>query len=291
MQINTTRHEELLALGMFGRGSRLGDRIEMLLERGRDFSPRVSKTRVAMSAIMLLGCLIAGSFAPKWIAFAQARPSFEVATIKPGSPETHGTMTSAQPGKLVMKNINLREAVKIAYRLNEPELFGGPKWVDSEHYDIDGRAESRVPRDQIMLMLQSLLAERFKLKVHRETRELPVYALTIAKGGPKMPRAAEGDPANGRTSVGSRNITAKGEPIDALARTLADLLMQPILDRTGLEGLYNFKLDFAPINPDDDTPAPSIFTAIQEQLGLKLEATKAPVEVVVIDSAEKPDAN
>ena len=294
MRTNRTRTEELLALGMFGRASRLGDRIEMLLERGRDFSPRVSKTRVAMSAIMLLGCLIAGSFAPRWIAFAQARPSFEVATIKPSPPDADprvGMMTSTQPGKLVMKNISLREAVRVAYHLNEPELFGGPKWIDSDHYDIDGKAESRVPRDQVMLMLQSLLAERFKVKVHRETRELPVYALTITKNGPKMPRATEGDPHNGGQSVGPRNVTAKGVTIDALARTLADLLMQPVLDRTGLEGLYDFKLDFAPINPDDDTPAPSIFTAIQEQLGLKLEATKAPVEVVVIDSAEKPDAN
>jgi uncharacterized protein (TIGR03435 family) len=287
------RTEELLALGMFGRGSRLRERVEMLLERGRDFSPRVSRVRVSASAVLLLGCVFAGAFAPRWIAFAQALPEFEVATIKPGSPETHGTMTSAQPGKLTLKNITLREAVRMAYRLNEPELFGGPKWVDSEHYDIDGRAESRVPRDQIILMLQSLLVERFKLKVHRETRELPVYALTIAKGGPKMPRATEGDPKNGGTSVGPRNITAKGSVIGDFARTLADLLMRPVLDRTGLEGLYDIKLvDFAPLSgTGDDAPEASLFTAIQEQLGLKLESQKGPVQVLVIDSAEKPDAN
>ena len=180
------RTEELLALGMFGRGSRLRERVEMLLERGRDFSPRVSRVRVAASSVLLLGCVIGGAFAPRWIAFAQALPEFEVATIKPGSPETHGTMTSAQPGKLTLKNITLREAVRMAYRLNEPELFGGPKWVDSEHYDIDGRAESRVPRDQIILMLQSLLADRFQLRWHRDTKDGPVYLLQRGKNALRL---------------------------------------------------------------------------------------------------------
>jgi len=296
-RIKKTRTEELLALGMFGRGSRLRERIEMLLQietqlqRGREFSPRVSRTRVAASAVALLGCVFAGAFAPRLIAFAQ-RQEFEVATIKPGDPEIHGTSIFTPPGRLVMKNITLREAVRTAYHLNEPELFGGPKWIDSEHFDIDGKAASIVLWDQIMQMLQSLLADRFKLKVHRETRTLPVYALTIAKNGPKMPVATEGDPANGPTSWGSRNLTAKGVPIDILARMLADLLMRPVLDRTGLEGIYNIKLDFAPLEAtSDDAPAPALVTAIQEQLGLKLEATTGPVEVLVIDGAERPDAN
>ncbi len=291
MRIRETRTEELLALGMFGRGSRLRERIEMLLVRGREFSPRVSTARLAVSALGLLGCVIAGALVPRVIAFAQ-RQEFEVATIKPGDPEIHGTMINNPPGRLVMKNITLREAVRTAYHLNEPELFGGPKWIDSEHFDIDGKAASIVLWDQIMQMLQSLLADRFKLKVHRETRTLPVYALTVAKSGPKMPIATPGDPANGRTSWGPRNLTAKGTPIDILSRMLADLLMRPVLDRTGLEGIYDIKLDFAPLEGNsDDAPAPALVTAIQEQLGLKLEATKGPVEVLVIDSAEKPDAN
>jgi uncharacterized protein (TIGR03435 family) len=280
---------EALASGIFGGGSRLGERIEMLLARGRVFSPRTSKRRVAASAVLLAGCIFAASFAPRLIAFAQARPTFEVATIKPGNPEIHGTMTGTPPGRVTLTNITLREAVRLAYHLNEPELFGGPKWVDSEHYDIEGKEATRVPRDQAMLMLQSLLAARFKLVIHRETRELPVYALTIARGGPKMPTAAA--PFSGSSS-GPRNLTAKGATIDSFARMLADLLMRPVLDRTGLEGAYDIKLDFAP--PEgaaDDAPAPSLFTAIQEQLGLKLEATKGPVEVLVIDSAEKPDGN
>jgi bla regulator protein BlaR1 len=279
---------EALASGIFGGGSRLGERIEMLLERGRVFSPRASMSRVAASVVALLGCTIAGALAPRWIAFAQ-RQEFEAATVKPGDPDIHGTMTSTPPGKLVMKNITLREAVRMAYHLNEPELFGGPKWVDTEHFDIEGKTASPVPRDQIMQMLQSLLADRFKVKVHRETRELPVYALTIAKNGPKLPTAATPD---GGISSAPRNVTAKGAMIDTLVRMLGDLLMRPVLNRTGLEGIYNIRLDFAPLEGvGDDTPAPSLFTAIQEQLGLKLEATKGPVEVLVIDSAEKPDAN
>jgi uncharacterized protein (TIGR03435 family) len=285
------RTEEILALGMFGRGSRLRERVEMLLDSGRDFSPRASMSRVAVSVVALLGCVMAGSLAPRLIAFAQ-RQEFEVATIKPGDPATHGTMIGTPPGRLVMKNITLREAVRTAYHLNEPELFGGPKWVDSEHFDIEGKVGSQVPWDQIMQMLQSLLADRFKLKAHRDTRTLPVYALTIAKNGPKMPIAAASDPKNGATSSGPRNLTAKGVPIDILTRMLTDLLMEPVLNRTGLTGIFDIKLDFAPLQgPADDAPAASLFTAIQEQLGLKLEATKGPVEVLVIDSAEKPDAN
>ncbi len=289
MRTKGTRTEELLALGMFGRGSRLCDRIEMLLERGRMFSPRTSMSLVAASGIPLAAFLVAASFAPRLIAFAQARPSFEVATIKPGNPEMHGTMTSTPPGRVVLTNITLREAVRMAYRLNEPELFGGPKWVDSEHYDIDGREATRVPRDQAMLMLQSLLEDRFKLAVHRETRELPVYSLTVAKNGIKMAHATA---PGGWHQLGPAHLTAKGATIDILVRLLTDLLMRPVLDRTGLQGAYDIKLDFAPLEgPPDDTPAPSLFTAIQEQLGLKLEATKGPVQVLVIDSAEKPDAN
>jgi uncharacterized protein (TIGR03435 family) len=282
------RTEELLALGVFGRGSRLRERVEMLLEDGREFSPRASMGRLAASAVLLLICVIAGSLAPGLIAFAQ-RLEFEVATIKPGDPEIHGTMTSTPPGRLVLKNITLREAIRTAYHLNEPELAGGPKWIDSEHFDIEGKAASIVPRDQIMQMLQSLLVNRFKLKTHRETRTLPVYALTVAKAGSKMPRAATPD---GGTSSGSRNLTAKGATIDILARMLTDLLMRPVLDRTGLTGVFDIKLDFAPLaTTAGDTSAPSLFTAIEEQLGLKLEATKGPVEVLVVDSAEKPDAN
>jgi uncharacterized protein (TIGR03435 family) len=268
--------------------------IDILLRRGRDFSPRVSRTRLAVSTLALLGCVIAGALAPRLIAFAQPL-EFEAATVKPSPPDADprvGTMTSTPPGRLVMKNITLREAVRTAYSLLDPELFGGPKWIDSEHFDFDGRAATLVPRDQIMQMLQSLLADRFKVKVHRETRTLPVYALTIAGNGPKMPRATVGDPTNGATSWGRRNVTAKGSPIEALARMLSDMLMRPVLDRTGLKDIYDIKLDFAELDGHtDDASAASLFTAIQEQLGLKLEATKGPVEVLVIDSAEKPDAN
>jgi uncharacterized protein (TIGR03435 family) len=138
-----------------------------------------------------------------------------------------------------------------------------------------------------MQMLQALLADRFKMKVHDETRSLPVYALTIAKDGPRLPRASTPD---GGTSSGPRIIAAKGATIDVLARMLADVLTKPVLNRTGLTGIFNVKLDFAPLQGPSDA-GPSLFTAIQEQLGLKLEATKGPVQVLVIDSAEKPDAN
>jgi hypothetical protein len=156
-----TNQGEALASGIFGGGSRLGERIELLLERGRVFSPRISRGRVAASGVALVACVVAGAAGPRVIAFAQERPAFEAATIKPGDPSFNGTLVATPPGRLTMKNITLREAVRTAYHLNEPELFGGPKWVDSEQYDMEGKADGRVPRDQIMQMLQSLLADRF----------------------------------------------------------------------------------------------------------------------------------
>jgi uncharacterized protein (TIGR03435 family) len=278
---------EALASGIFGGGSRLGRRIERLLEREREFSAEASAVRVAIGGAMLLGCAIAGAIAPNVVALAQERPRFEAATVKPGNPDIHGTRTSTPPGRVVLESITLREAVRMAYQLNEPELFGGPKWVDSEHYDIEGKAEGVVSREQRMLMLQSLLVDRFKLKLHRETREIPLYALTVAKGGPKLTPSTP----NGGSSSGPRNVTAKGATIEVFARMLSDVLMQPVVDRTGLTGNYDVRVDFAPMQGPADDTAPSLFTAIQEQLGLKLESTKGPVEVVVIDSAEKPDAN
>jgi uncharacterized protein (TIGR03435 family) len=222
-----------------------------------------------------------------------ARVEFEVVSVKPGDPAFHGSSVRTNPGSLEMRNTTLKNLVRSAYQLNEYQLEGGPKWMDSAIFNIDAKLPAGAPRDQMPLMFQALVADRFKLQFHRVTKTLPEYALVVAKGGPKVPVASEEDRNNGRSSQGDRQIKGWGLPISSLANMLIGVVGAPVLDRTGLEGKYNFILEFAPLleTPRADETLPSIFEALQEKLGLKLEPTKGPVEVVVIDGAEKPAEN
>jgi len=339
MRTNETRTEELLALGMFGRRSRLSERIEMLLERGRDFSPRASRQRVAASAVALFACMIGGALAPRVVAFAQERPSFEVATIKPNKAdrgitfeECHGTDTVhkgvgglaamagvAVPevplGRCVATGATLKMLIQIAYDLRSIDLnkmiSGGPNWLGSDKYDIEAKAGKPAAEAELKLMLQTLLADRFKLTLHRENREGSGYALVVAKSGSKLKQATGDEDRPGIWRVSPGPLTGRNASISQLARNLSLDLGLPVVDETGLAGAYNFTLTWAPgenesrgaltmLPPDvaaqlplqrGDPNGPSIFTAVQEQLGLKLEARKTPVEVLVIDHVEKPDAN
>jgi hypothetical protein len=168
------RTEELLALGMFSGRSRLRERIEMLLEHGRDFSPRASMSRVAASAVALVGCMIAGGLAPRVIAFAQ-QPAFEVASVKPNKSAGPGAMIPpVVGGRFTATNVSAQELVITAYRVQGFQVSGGPGWLGTDRFDIEAKAAGNAARDQISLMIQSLLADRFKLALHRESKELPV---------------------------------------------------------------------------------------------------------------------
>jgi uncharacterized protein (TIGR03435 family) len=299
------RTEELLALGMFGRGSRLGDRIERLLEHGRDFSSRVSMTRVAASAVLLLGCVIAGSFAPRLIAFAQTRPQFEVASVKlvkPGAATEPTIQTS--PDGLTARSKNLTGLVMWAYQIEEANQISGPDWIHTEDFDITAKAEGPVTTDQLRLMLQTLLEQRFKLALHRDKKIVPVYSLLVDKNGLKM-HEVQGEPQNGAKLelAGGRAIFQMVNHIPELAALLPSFLEgRPVQDKTGLSGVYEFTLNVE-LDPDQMKRLPQagmvftgfgyssgVFDAVQN-LGLKLEATKGPVDFLVIDHVEKPDAN
>ncbi len=326
-----TESRELLAVGIFGGKSRIGDRIEMLLRRGRTFSTRASATGIATSALALSGLLIAGSLAPRWIAFAQQtlRPSFDVASVKLNiDGGSGGEFTPRFGGKLTIRNIPLSMIVRVAYGdILYYQLFG-PGWIDSERFDIEARAESSPSEAEILLMLQNLLEERFKLRFHRETRELPVFTLTAARGGIKLKPWKEGScvtfdrfnppaaPPRGeeppkhcgdnRTATKGLNAEWNANRIDmsGVTKALSSLLGRTVVDKTGFAGAFDIHLEWTP-DPDKanhpdpggpdralaDTSGPSIFTVLQEQLGLKLESAKGPVEVLVIDHVEKPDAN
>jgi uncharacterized protein (TIGR03435 family) len=281
---------------------------------------------------------------------------YEVASIKPS--KTGGANGSFRFGMrytedgLSVENFPLMLLVQQAYGVGKDRISGAPDWLNSERYDIeakmDGAAAEEMKkldpedlRNARRLMLQALLADRFKLTLHRETKELPVYNLVIAKGGPKLQESkpdettnkgdktgdiaaggkkaasSPGGPltvgggggpagsksvslaAGGGASVsfggrgGNRNMSGRGVTMQGLTATLANVTGRPVMDKTGLTGKYDYKLEYA---PDDnsveaDPTGPSIFTAVQEQLGLKLESAKGPVEIFVIDHVERPSEN
>jgi len=169
--------------------------------------------------------------------------------------------------------------------------LSGPDWLNSEIYDIAATMPPSTSTDQVLPMLQSLLADRFQLKLHRETKEVPMYALVVGKTGLKI---KEGEFGHSSTSASQGQLTAQKIPLSKLADFLSNQLGSPVTDMTGMKGFFDFTLEWAPDarpgeagGASDSTPGASIFTAVQEQLGLKLESRKGPVEILVIDHVEK----
>jgi uncharacterized protein (TIGR03435 family) len=176
------------------------------------------------------------------------------------------------------------------------QIAGGPVWLNTDSYDIEAKAEGEPNKEQMLTMLRALLADRFSLKVHRESKEGNVYALTVAKGGHKL-KPPTGDDAlislyryDPPTEPGVHySLAGKRATLAMIANRLGQVLGRPVIDRTGIEGEFGFKVDYAiDDNPDSGASLPA---AVQEQLGLKLEAAKGPVETLVVDHAEKPSAN
>jgi uncharacterized protein (TIGR03435 family) len=304
-----TKSRELLAVGIFGSKSSLAERIEILLRRGRTFSPRTSASGVAASALVLSGLMLAGSLAPRWIAFAQApaRPAFEVASVKPGNPNNPRVSYGVDPGgRFTAINVTLKTLIGFAYDVG-PHRTLGPGWIDSQKYDIEAKPDAAFARNpdpgnslQLRLMLQSLLEERFRLTFHTETREEQVYTLAIAKGGIKLVEPTDAEVKDPKRGImpGPGGVRGVAAPISNLTGLLSQQLGRLVIDRTGLTGKYDFELKWTPdtayhVESNNDGPpdGPSLFTAVQEQLGLRLESAKAPVEFLAIDHVEKPDAN
>ncbi len=220
------------------------------------------------------------------------RPEFDVASVKPGDPSSHGQMVRSPPGRYEAHNLTLLSLVLGAYKLNPAQLIGGPSWLTSAGWDIEATFPVNSTNEQKSQMMQSLLAERFGLVTHRETRNLPIYSLTVGKDGSKLKETT--DPA-GSMSAGPRMIRYTSVSMDELAGQLSSYLERQVKDNTGLKGRYVIDLKFAPVDTSAASGAtesgPTIFTALQEQAGLQLTSTRGPVEVLVIDKAEKPSAN
>lgn len=235
---------------------------------------------------------------------------FEVASLKPSPPGGRGGGIRPTLGgeRYVATNIPLKLLITVAYRVKAEQVVGGPDWMNTDLYDMNAKAEKPSSVEDLHLMLQDLLAERFKLKFHRETKEMPVYALTVDKNGPKLlahEAQSAGDPWIDQTQEQFLHMKmhATFVPMEYFAWRLAQMLDRPVLDQTKLKGGYDFDLAYTrelpPGLPEGavlngvpvDTSGPSIFEAIQKQLGLKLERQKGPVEIMVIDRAEKAVEN
>jgi uncharacterized protein (TIGR03435 family) len=223
--------------------------------------------------------------------FAQSQ--FEVASIKPnqaGNMDREGNRredVDTAPGRLTMRNVSLSSCIRWAYGVQRSQV-SGPAWVDVERFDIAAKAAGPASEDQLKVMLQALLGDRFKLTLHRDSKVVPMYALVVAKNGPKL-SLAEGEGKSNRMGNAMKESFEK-TTIPELAELLSVPVRAPVVDMTGLKGRFDFKTDFSgffvPGASLDDLPA-FISTAIQEQLGLKLESRKAPLEILVIDHAER----
>ena len=272
--------------------------------------------RLCLFMTMIIGVSSSQSTTPD-------RLAFEVASVKPtnsvsGRFTINGGPGTSDPGRISYTNIMLRRILLSAYDVKNYQL-SGPDWLDTLRFDITAKIPESATKEQFQLMLRNLLETRFKMTHHRESKELPIYALVVAKNGPKIKATAHDEvsgksdeeqttaviqPGEGKdgfpplslrapalvieTKNGRARVTAKGIPLAKFADLLSGQLGRPVVDMTGLNGNYSFVVYFTPEGPNaGDASEPSIFGALQERLGLKLDARKGPVELLVIDHAEK----
>lgn len=235
------------------------------------------------------------------IACQAQSPAFEAASVKV-NPTGLGRIRR-DPGRLDITGMTLKGMMRYAYDVRDVQISGGPVWLDTEYWNIDATAGREISDAERKKMLQSLLTERFRMTIRREMKELPVYALEVAKNGSKLKPGTEGAPERVMLNVKSGLVIMIGESVTLpkLAEILFGEVKRIVVDRTGSEGNFDFKLEWAPdpanlpsingakMEPSSD--GPSLFTAVQEQLGLKLESTKAPVETLVIERAGKAAEN
>jgi uncharacterized protein (TIGR03435 family) len=278
----------------------------------------------ALRTLAVFLTLIIGAFSQN-----DAHPEFEVASIKPAAADARGMGVRMAPGgRINITNMPLKEMMVIAWRIQPYQISGGPAWFDSARYDISAKPENSPKQGDVPIMLQALLADRFQLKFHRETKEFPIYALVLArkdgKLGPKLTESKEGgctenDPSKpwtppepgkpptlgcGNMMMGPGRFASVSVPVANIIPMLSRLLGRTVVDNTGLTAKFDINLEWtpdesqtlqvppdAPKPPPSDAAGPTLFTALQEQLGLKLESQKGPVEIFVIDHVEKPSEN
>ena len=231
--------------------------------------------------------------------------TFEVVSVKPADPDARGGGIGFPNGTFTATNIPARSLITLAYDIPSFQLTGGPNWTSDERYDVVAKMPAGAVKPagperwaQMRMALQALLADRFQLAIHRESRMIPGYALVVVKNGFKLKKIA--DEGNADFSSYRGKLVAHKISMDLLARNLSGNLSSPVVDMTGIRGVFDLTLEWSPDEVQAPAKAggeavevagPSIFTAVQQQLGLKLETRKAPVEMIVIDRIEKATAN
>jgi uncharacterized protein (TIGR03435 family) len=223
-------------------------------------------------------------------------PAFEVATVKPGGPVNSDGTININTGRILngvvtLSNATLSDCLKFAYSLTTDDQIAGPDWlkIKSVRFEVTAKAPPETPAPQLMLMLQTLLKERFQMTLHTEQREMTHYELVVGKNGPKLKEATASAP-EARGAARMDGISSNRMQMNKLAMLLSRMTRMPVLDKTGLTGSYQIDLKYANETSKEPSEYPSVFTAVQEQLGLKLESKKGPVEVLVVDHAEKVPA-
>jgi uncharacterized protein (TIGR03435 family) len=295
------------------------------MRRRSQYRCREARTPQARKTLILLCSAVSvAALCSAWVR-AQSSPaqSFDIISIKPNHSLNAGTaLRNGIPGHFGTTNLSLRDVIEYAYNVKPGQIEGLPAWADSEKYDIDAKLEDTAAEQEKSLpwlqraeltrtRVQSLLADRFRLQLHHQTKDMAVLALAIAKGGPKLSEeAATPAPADPHSlppgslgmmkSGGNWIIAANQSPLRNLIQALTgqpEVSGRILLDQTGLSDKYTFTLQWTPENLSDPTPAssdapgPSLFTALEEQLGLRLESTKTAVDVLVVDHVERPTAN
>lgn len=291
-------------------------------------APRLALVAVAASicVVIVLPTTHGQQFAPGGPTAAASPPAaatklppFDVISVKTNNSAAHQSMINFTPDGIRVSNMPIEFILRDGFGVNGDQLINAPGWAKSVAYDIEAKvAPDDVPalknlnREQRSAMMLNILTDRFKLAYHRETRTLPEYALVVARSGSKLeefkPAPDEnGKPRGNRMMMSGSSLTADGIDMPSFTRLLSQRIGRPIVDKTGLTGRYSFKLEWANEPHDGEGPGgplhdagpssapgdtgPSIFTAVQEQLGLKLDSEKGPVEVIVIDHLEEPAAN
>jgi len=252
-----------------------------------------------------LALLVAGDAAAQAPA---APPAFDVASVKvsqttpvgrdgggrglPGGRGGRGSI-QASPGGLTMRNVTLKNAVRWAYHVSEYQV-SGPDWLDSARYNIVARSPGPASEEQLQLMLQSLLADRFRLVLHRQTKEFQVYVLSPGKNGPKLQESTSTGEGSIETTPGRMSVVVQRTPLSQMIDMLTPILGAPVVDMTGLKGKYDITVNLADYMADMQSaggvpadPLSIVKAALEEKLGLKLESRKMPLDVLVVDSAEK----
>ncbi len=263
-------------------------------------------------------------------AFGQG-PRFEVASIKPASPDARGSYIDNLPGgRMDISNFTLRQMIIFAWKLQPDQVAGGPPWIETEHFNINAKAETKPSDGDMQLMVRALLEDRFQLAVRHENKEMPIYEIVLArkdgKLGAKMTATPEGscvpfDPQHpppppergapppvvrcGTMRLGASMLQGTGAELKNVASLLSRVLGRTVIDKTGLSGMYNIQAEWTPEagqplqGPPPQGPAgdraaetgPSIYTAFQEQLGLKIVSAKGLVEMIIVEKAERPSEN